>query len=96
LHGGAMLLSEQDIMQNLSSLDGWEQSGIEIEKQFKFKNFIHSIGFVNKVAILAEKADHHPDILVQYNKVKLVLSTHSEGGITEKDFSLANQIENIL
>ncbi|MCH6575334.1 MAG: 4a-hydroxytetrahydrobiopterin dehydratase [Bacteroidetes bacterium] len=91
-----MLLSEQDIMQNLSSLDGWEQSGIEIEKQFKFKNFIHSIGFVNKVAILAEKADHHPDILVQYNKVKLVLSTHSEGGITEKDFSLANQIENIL
>ncbi|TDI96805.1 MAG: 4a-hydroxytetrahydrobiopterin dehydratase [Deltaproteobacteria bacterium] len=91
-----MLLSEQDIMQNLSSLDGWEQSGIEIEKQFKFKNFIHSIGFVNKVAILAEKADHHPDILVQYNKVKLVLSTHSEGGITEKDFSLANEIENIL
>jgi 4a-hydroxytetrahydrobiopterin dehydratase len=91
-----MLLSEQDIMQNLSSLDGWEQSGIEIEKQFKFKNFIHSIGFVNKVAILAEKADHHPDILVQYSKVKLVLSTHSEGGITEKDFSLANQIENIL
>jgi len=91
-----MLLSEQDIMQNLSSLDGWEQSGIEIEKQFKFKNFIHSIGFVNKVAILAEKADHHPDILVQYNKVKLVLSTHSEGGITEKDFSLANQIEDIL
>lgn len=91
-----MLLSEQDIMQNLSSLDGWEQSGIEIEKQFKFKNFIHSIGFVNKVAILAEKADHHPDILVQYNKVKLVLSTHSEGGLTEKDFSLANQIENIL
>ena len=91
-----MLLSEQDIMQNLSSLDGWEQSGIEIEKQFKFKNFIHSIGFVNKVAILAEKADHQPDILVQYSKVKLVLSTHSEGGITEKDFSLANQIENIL
>ena len=91
-----MLLSEQDIMQNLSSLDGWEQSGIEIEKQFKFKNFIHSIGFVNKVAILAEKADHHPDILVQYSKVKIALSTHSEGGLTEKDFSLANQIENIL
>ena len=91
-----MLLSEQDIMQNLSSLDGWEQSGIEIEKQFKFKDFIQSIGFVNKVAILAEKADHHPDILVQYSKVKIVLSTHSEGGITEKDFSLANEIENIL
>jgi len=91
-----MLLSEQDIIKNLSSLEGWKQSGIEIEKQFKFKNFIHSIGFVNKVAILAEKADHHPDILVQYSKVKITLSTHSEGGITEKDFSLANQIENIL
>jgi 4a-hydroxytetrahydrobiopterin dehydratase len=96
MHGGAMLLSEQDIIKNLSSLNGWEQSGIEIEKQFKFKNFIHSLGFVNKVAILAEKADHHPDILIQYGKVKIVLSTHSEGGITEKDFNLANQIENIL
>jgi len=91
-----MVLSEEDILKNLSSLDGWEQSGIEIEKPFKFKNFIHSIGFVNKVAILAEKSDHHPDILVQYSKVKITLSTHSEGGITEKDFNLAKQIEEIL
>ena len=91
-----MLLPKEDIVKNLTSLDGWKQSGIEIEKQFKFKNFIHSIGFVNKVAILSEKADHHPDILVQYSKVKITLSTHSEGGITEKDFSLASQIEDIL
>lgn len=91
-----MLLSEQDIIKNLSTLDGWQQSGIEIEKQYKFKNFIHSIGFINKVAILSEKADHHPDILIQYSKVKITLSTHSEGGITEKDFSLAQQIEEIL
>jgi 4a-hydroxytetrahydrobiopterin dehydratase len=90
-----MLLSEQDIIKNLSTLDGWQQSGIEIEKQYKFKNFIHSIGFINKVAILSEKADHHPDILIQYSKVKITLSTHSEGGITEKDFNLAQQIEEI-
>ncbi len=88
-----MLLSEMDIEKNLSSLDGWVQAGLEIEKQYKFKNFIESVGFVNKVAILAEKADHHPDILIQYSKVKISLSTHSEGGITDKDFSLAGEIE---
>ncbi|HSG31310.1 MAG TPA: 4a-hydroxytetrahydrobiopterin dehydratase [Thermodesulfobacteriota bacterium] len=88
-----MLLSEMDIENNLSSLDGWGQAGLEIEKQYKFKNFIESVGFVNKVAILAEKADHHPDILIQYSKVKISLSTHSEGGITDKDFSLAGEIE---
>ncbi|NIT13971.1 MAG: 4a-hydroxytetrahydrobiopterin dehydratase [Candidatus Dadabacteria bacterium] len=90
-----MLLSEQEIVENLSSLDGWQQSGLEIEKLYKFKNFIEAVGFVNKVAILAEKADHHPDILIQYSKVKINLSTHSEGGLTEKDFKLANQIESV-
>ncbi|NIP38705.1 MAG: 4a-hydroxytetrahydrobiopterin dehydratase [Candidatus Dadabacteria bacterium] len=88
-----MLLSQQDIEKNLMGLDGWGQAGLEIEKQYRFNNFIESIGFVNKVAILAEKADHHPDILIQYSKVKISLSTHSEGGITEKDFSLAREIE---
>lgn len=91
-----MLLAQENITKNLQSLHGWWQSGSEIEKQFKFKNFIESIGFVNKVALLSEKADHHPDILIQYSKVKITLSTHSEGGITDKDFSLATEIEEVL
>ncbi len=91
-----MLLTQESITKKLQSLQGWEQSGSEIEKQFKFKSFIESIGFVNKVALLSEKADHHPDILIQYSKVKITLSTHNEGGITDKDFSLATEIEEVL
>ncbi len=89
------LLSEEKIRQELEDLEGWEQKGNEIVKQFKFKNFVESVGFVNKTAILAEKADHHPDILIEYNKVNLTLSTHSEGGLTEKDFNLAHEIEKV-
>lgn len=87
------LLNETEINNNLASLDGWERAGNEIVKSFKLSNFIASIGFVNKIAILAEKADHHPDILVQYSTVKITLSTHSDGGLTEKDFNLAGEIE---
>ena len=87
------LLNDTQISENISGLDGWEKSGNEIVKSYKLTDFIASIGFVNKIAILAEKADHHPDILIQYSSVKITLSTHSEGGITEKDFNLAAEIE---
>jgi 4a-hydroxytetrahydrobiopterin dehydratase len=87
------LLSENEITEKLSGLEGWGQEGNQIDKQYKFKNFVGSMGFVTKVAILAERADHHPDILIEYSKVKISLSTHSEGGLTEKDFNLANEIE---
>ena len=90
-----MLLSENDINEKLREMENWKQEGKEITKTFKFKNFIESMGFVNKVAILAERADHHPDILIKYSKVNINLSTHSEGGITEKDFKLANQIDEL-
>jgi len=90
------LMSENEISQKLSSLEGWEQEDNQIVKQFKFKNFVGSMGFVTKVAILAERADHHPDILIEYSKVRISLSTHSEGGITEKDFNLATEIENSI
>lgn len=89
------LLTENEIKDGISGLEGWSRQGDEITKSYKFKNFIESIGFVNKVAILAEKADHHPDILVQYNKVGITLSTHSEGGLTIKDFRLAGEIEDL-
>jgi len=90
------LLNDTEIQNKLNELSGWERIGSEIIKSYKLKNFISSIGFINKIAILAEKADHHPDILIQYNRVKITLSTHSEGGITIKDFNLATEIEGAL
>ncbi|MFI5322126.1 MAG: 4a-hydroxytetrahydrobiopterin dehydratase [Thermodesulfobacteriota bacterium] len=89
------LLSEAEIDEKLKGLNGWERMGNEIVKVYSNKNFIESVGFVNKVAILAEKADHHPDILIQYKNVTLTLSTHSKGGLTEKDFNLALEIDGL-
>ncbi|MDP9236089.1 MAG: 4a-hydroxytetrahydrobiopterin dehydratase [Chloroflexota bacterium] len=86
-------LSSKDVDERLKSLAGWKRDGGEIEKRFEFADFMQSMRFVNKVASAAEAADHHPDIKIQYNKVKMTLSTHSEGGITEKDFALAQQID---
>lgn len=87
------LLTDAEIEDGLKGLNGWERKGNEIVRVYKNKNFVDSIGFVNKVAILAEKADHHPDILIQYKNVTLTLSTHSKGGLTEKDFNLARAID---
>ena len=90
------LLSDDEINDKLGGLEGWERQDEQIGKLFKLKNYIESVGFVNKVALLAERADHHPDILLQYNKVTITLTTHSEGGITEKDISLAREIEGVF
>jgi 4a-hydroxytetrahydrobiopterin dehydratase len=87
------LLSEADLTKKLASLRGWKREGGEIRKQYELKDFVHAMGFVNSVALLAEKANHHPDIDIRWNKVTLTLSTHSAGGLTEKDFNLAQQIE---
>ena len=90
------LLSDGDIQDKLGGLDGWERVEDRITKTFKFKNYIESVGFVNKVALLAERADHHPDIMLQYNKVAIAITTHSDGGITEKDIDLAREIEGVF
>lgn len=82
-----------DVDQRLKSMSGWRRAGEEIVKDFEFLGFMPAIAFVNKVADAAESADHHPDILIKYNKVRITLSTHSEGGITEKDFALARHID---
>lgn len=89
------LLSENEIQQNLSGLTGWQLKGKEIQKMYEKRDFVDSLMFVNQAAFLAEKANHHPDVLIQWNKVTLTLSTHSEGGLTEKDFELAAQIDRI-
>lgn len=89
------LLSNEQVAQEIESLKDWKLSGKEISKTYQMKDFVHAMGFVNSVALLAEKANHHPDIDIRWNKVTLVLSTHSAGGLTEKDFKLANEIEKL-
>ncbi len=76
----------------METVPGWENNGKEITRTYKFKDFAEALAFVNRVGQLAEQADHHPDIDIRYNKVRLVLSTHSAGGLTSKDFALARQI----
>jgi len=74
----------------------WKTENNKWVKEFQFSNFVKAIEFVNKVAELAEKADHHPDILIHsYKKVRVELITHSEGKITEKDYGLAKEIDRI-
>lgn len=86
-------LSTDQITQKLSALPGWEYKSNAISKMFKFKEFMSGIEFVNKVAEIAEGADHHPDIAINYTRVTFTCSTHSDGGVTDKDFKLANNIE---
>lgn len=88
-----MLLSDDDIAGRLRALNGWARSGREISKTFERKDFTDAMAFVTAVALLSEKGNHHPDIDIRWNKVRLTLSTHSEGGLTEKDFTLAQKIE---
>ena len=90
-----MALSQTEIQGKLRTIPGWERKDKAIQKRFTFGDFKEAIAFVNQVAELAESADHHPDILINYKRVTLTLSTHSAGGLTEKDFDLASQIEKI-
>jgi 4a-hydroxytetrahydrobiopterin dehydratase len=87
------ILNDSEIKRELKKLTGWIKLGDEIKKKFEFKDFVQAMGFVNSIALLAERANHHPDIDIRWNKIQLVLSTHSEGGITQKDISLAKEIE---
>lgn len=74
----------------------WQLEGETIRRTFAFDDFVAAMGFVTQVALLAEKAFHHPDIDIRWNRVTLALSTHSAGGLTEKDTDLAGEIENLV
>ena len=80
-------LTRADAEQRLKTLDGWTLEGDAIFKKYTFKDFMDAIAFVNRLAPEAEKVDHHPDILINYKRVTLTYSTHSEGGLTDKDFA---------
>jgi 4a-hydroxytetrahydrobiopterin dehydratase len=92
----ADLLEDEEIEQRLDELGDWRREDVEIFKTFEFDDFLAAVDFVNAVAQLAERYDHHPDIDIRYNKVRLALSTHSDGGLTARDFTLANDIEQTL
>jgi 4a-hydroxytetrahydrobiopterin dehydratase len=86
------LLTETEIRERLERLPGWERRGSEIRRTWSFADFAGSMAFVNRVAELAEAADHHPDVDIRYSMVTLALSTHSAGGLTARDFALAEAI----
>jgi len=86
-------LSDEQIARELATLPEWTRSENEIVRTIRFPSFMAAIGFVNRVAELAEAADHHPDLDIRYRNVRLALSTHDEGGLTERDFKLAGQID---
>ncbi len=90
------LLSEEDIREEMKNLPNWERHDKVIIREAAGENFPDIIGKVNAVAVLAETMNHHPDILIYgWNKVRIKLSTHDQGGLTELDFKLAGKIEDL-
>lgn len=89
-------LADAEIALHLKSLTEWKVESGELMRTFIFKDFLGSLAFVNKVGELAEKAGHHPDIDIRYNRVRLALVTHDEGGITAKDFDLARAASKLV
>jgi 4a-hydroxytetrahydrobiopterin dehydratase len=80
------LLPPDEVQRQLKNLNGWALEGTAIRKQYTFADFPAAVGFVNRLVPEAEAADHHPDITINYRRVTLTYSTHSEGGLTQKDF----------
>lgn len=87
------LLDDQQIRGRLDDLRGWIREGSVIRKTYTLDSFPEAIAFVNRIAELAQGAGHHPDIDIRFDRVSCALSTHSEGGLTEKDFDLARKID---
>ena len=85
-------LSDEEIDQGLSELDGWERDGDAIERTFKLDDFKGSVDFVNRLTPAAEEMNHHPDLAISWNEVTVTITTHSEGGLTANDFELARRI----
>jgi 4a-hydroxytetrahydrobiopterin dehydratase len=88
-------LSEQDIQQQVAGLEGWKVVGGKVNKTFEFENFVQAFGFMTKVAMEAEKMNHHPEWFNVYNRVRIDLMTHDVGGISNYDIMLAKIIDRI-
>jgi 4a-hydroxytetrahydrobiopterin dehydratase len=92
---GMATLTPEQVATELAETPGWAVDDAQLTRTVTRKDFRDSLLFVNAVGFLAEGANHHPDILISWNKVTLTLSTHSEGGLTGKDFALARQINEL-
>jgi 4a-hydroxytetrahydrobiopterin dehydratase len=90
-----MPFSDEEVRRRLPELDGWEYDGKELTRLFVLPSFPEAIRFVHRLAEAAERAQHHPDIDIRYDTVRLRLMTHSEKGITDKDFALAGEINRL-
>lgn len=89
-------LTEQEITDRLENLEGWEYSENAIHTSFEFENFKEAFTLMTRIAFEAEAQQHHPDWSNVYNQLEIKLSTHDAGGVTEKDFKMANAIEGIV
>lgn len=85
-------LTEPEILDRLPTAKGWERHGDMLVRSWQFASFRRALEFVNQVAGLAEKVDHHPEIVLNYREVRLQLSTHADGGLTDRDFALATDL----
>jgi len=89
-------LTTKQIKANLKTVPNWSQHEQTILRTFKFEGFLKGIDFVNRIAAKAQKMNHHPDMDIRFDQVTLTLTTHDEGGITEKDFLLAKQCDEVF
>ncbi len=89
-------LTETQIAEAVASLDGWQLRDGKLHREFKFKNFVEAWGFMSRVALLAEKMNHHPDWFNVWNTVRIALSTHEVGGLSNSDVELATKINALL
>ena len=90
------VLSDEEIDGRLAGLAAWSRDGDALVRELKFEDFAASVDFVNRITPPAEEMGHHPDISISWNTVRLRLSTHSEGGITDDDFELASRIDPLV
>ncbi len=90
------LLDQDDLESALKKHPDWELEGNSLTRVIEFEEFMEGIDFVNDLAEIADEAQHHPDILIQYNKVTLTLTTHDAGGVTGLDLELAQRIDNLV
>jgi 4a-hydroxytetrahydrobiopterin dehydratase len=86
-------LSDEQVGERLSGLEGWERDGDAITKTFDRGDFVGSVRFVDAMVPAAEEMNHHPDVAISWSEVKVTLTTHSEGGLTANDFELASKID---
>jgi len=91
----ADLIKQSELKDRMKKIPEWELEKNQIERTFEFDDFVDAIDFIDRVAEVAEEEEHHPDIDIRYNKVRLAVSTHSKGGLTELDFNLAERIDTL-